>query len=191
VCTQDWPSASGVTLLRSHVSSGAEEVICASQICRGNQCATRSNESDWRSKVSDFEQDPIGKAADFSGSWPKPRALPVHPWSKQRGFKRDQSVDAKFVSRRLAGSSICDDIEVDLLPLVEGAQPGTLDRTDMNEDVFAAVGRFDKAKAFLAVEPLYSARTHEKFLSLAVHTGASAREASLPFSHTVRFWKNA
>jgi hypothetical protein len=103
--------------------------------------------------------------------------------------KRDQSIDAEFVSRRFAGSSICDDIEIDLLPLVEGAQPGTLDRTDMNKDVLAAVGRFNKAKAFLAVEPLYSARTHENFLSLAVHTRALAREASLPFPTLFDFGK--
>jgi hypothetical protein len=119
-------------------------------IRRGNRSAVRAVESDWRSEVS-----------EFSGPCSKPRALPVHPWSKQRGFKRGQSVDAKFVGRRLAGSSIRDDIEIDLLPLVEGTQPGTLDRADMDEDVRAAIGRLNKAKAFLAVEPLYSARTHE------------------------------
>jgi hypothetical protein len=89
---------------------------------------------------------------------------------KAAWFERGWSVDAQPVSRRLAGSSVCDHFEFELLPLVEGAQAGTLDRTDVNEHILAAVVRLNEAKAFLAVEPLYSARTHENFLSLAVHT---------------------
>jgi hypothetical protein len=74
--------------------------------------------------------------------------------------KRDQSIDAEFVSRRFAGSSICDDIEIDLLPLVEGAQPGTLDRTDMNKDVLVTVLRLNEAKALLVIKPLHRTRVH-------------------------------
>jgi hypothetical protein len=91
---------------------------------------------------------------------------------KAAWFERGWSVDAQPVSRRLAGSSVCDDIEFELLPLVEGAQAGTLDRTDVNEHILAAVVRLNEAKAFLVVEPLYRARTHENFLSLAVHAWA-------------------
>jgi hypothetical protein len=88
---------------------------------------------------------------------------------KAAWFERGWSVDAQPVSRRLAGSPICDDVEFELLPLVEGAQAGTLDRADVNEHILAAVIRLNEAEALLAVEPLYSARTHENILSLAVH----------------------
>jgi hypothetical protein len=60
----------------------------------------------------------------------------------------------------------------------------------VNEHILAAVVRLNEAKAFLAVEPLYSARTHEKLLSLTVHTWASARKASRALSRICRFWKN-
>jgi hypothetical protein len=103
--------------------------------------------------------------------------------------ERGWSVDAKLVSRRLAGSSVCDDIECQLLSLVERAQAGTFDRTNVNEDILAAVVRLNEAKTFLAVEPLYSARTHENFLSLAVHTSALAREASHAFARFLDFGK--
>jgi hypothetical protein len=61
-------------------------------IRRGNRSIIRAVESDWRSKVS--ELDPVEKVGGFCGPCSKPPALPVHPWSKQRGFKRGQSVDA-------------------------------------------------------------------------------------------------
>jgi hypothetical protein len=109
---------------------------------------------------------------------------------KAAWFERDWSVDAQPVGRRLAGSSVCDDFEFELLPLVEGAQAGTLDRADVNEHILAAVIRLNEAEALLAVEPLYSARTHENVLSLTVHTWALAREASRAFSRICRFWKN-
>jgi hypothetical protein len=81
-----------------------------------------------------------------------------------------RSVDAQFVSRRLSGSPVRDDFVLNFLPLIEGAQAGALDRTDVNEHILAAVIRLNEAEAFLAVEPLYRARTHENILSLAVHT---------------------
>jgi hypothetical protein len=105
-------------------------------------------------------------------------------------LERDRSVDAQLVSRRLAGSPIRDDVELKLLSLVEGAQASTFDSADVDEDVFAAVIRLNEAKTFLAVEPLYRARTHEVILSLAVHTRALARETSRAFSQICRFWKN-
>jgi hypothetical protein len=129
--------------------------------------------------LPNWKHNPVEEIGDFCRSCSKPRALPVHPWSKQRGFKRGQSADAQFVSRRFSGSSIFDDIEIDLLPLVEGAQPGTLDRTDMDKDILAAVGGLNKAKAFLAIEPLYSARTHESFLSLATRAHWHAKHRCL------------
>jgi hypothetical protein len=109
---------------------------------------------------------------------------------KAAWFEGDWSVDAQPVGRRLAGSSVRDDLILKLLPLIEGAQAGPLDRTDVNEHILAAVVRLNEAKALLAVEPLYRARTHEKFLSLTVHTWALAREAPRAFSRICRFWKN-
>jgi hypothetical protein len=101
---------------------------------------------------------------------------------KAARFEHDWSVDAQPVGRRLAGSSVCDDFEFELLSLVEGAQAGTLDRADVNEHILAAVVRLNEAKAFLAVEPLYSARTHEKFLSLnGAHVGVGARSITRLF----------
>jgi hypothetical protein len=94
-------------------------------------------------------------------------------------FERDWSVDAQPVGRRLAGPSVCDDFEFELLPFVEGAQARSLDCADVNEHILAAVVRLNEAKALLAVEPLYSARTHENFLSLTVHRCVGTRIARL------------
>jgi hypothetical protein len=87
-----------------------------------------------------------------------------------------RSAHAQFVSRRFAGSPICDNLVLKLLPLVEGPQAGALDRTDVNKHILAAVIRLNEAEALLAVEPLNSARTHENILSLAVHTREPADE---------------
>jgi hypothetical protein len=87
-----------------------------------------------------------------------------------------RSVDAQLVSRRLAGSPVCDDFVLKLLPLIEGAQAGALDCADVNEHILAAVIRLNEAEALLAVKPLYSARAHKNVLSIAVHTWALAGE---------------
>jgi hypothetical protein len=79
--------------------------------------------------------------------------------------ERNRSGGAQIVSRRLAGSSIWDEVERELLPFIEGAQAGALDSTDMNEDVLAAVIRLNETESLLNVEPLYSSRAHGDILS--------------------------
>src|SRR6266508_6190459 len=93
----------------------------------------------------------------------KPQALPVHPWSKRYGYRRHRLDGAQIFSGRFAGSTVCDNLEGNLLSLIEGAHAGTFDRADMNEDILAAVLRLNEAKAFLAVKPLYSSRIHGSF----------------------------
>jgi hypothetical protein len=85
---------------------------------------------------------------------------------------RDRSGGPQIVGRRLAGPSIRDEIEGQLLPFVEGAHAGTFDRADMNEDVLAAVIGLNEAETLLDIEPLYRSSVHENVLSLTVHTQA-------------------
>src|SRR5262249_55923835 len=63
---------------------------------------------------------------------------------------------------RLAGAAVCDDIETDSLPLIEGAHAGAFNRADMNEDIIAAIGGLNEAKTLLAVEPLHNSRIHRR-----------------------------
>jgi hypothetical protein len=80
--------------------------------------------------------------------------------------------------RGLTSPSIGDNLICDLLPFVEAVQPRALDGADMHEDIFAAVIRLDKAKAFLAVEPLHSSLRHASLLSSPCFDGrARARPA--------------
>ena len=51
----------------------------------------------------------------------QPQALPVHPWSKPHGRLRSRLRGAQILSGRLAGLAVCNDVEGDLLPFVEGA----------------------------------------------------------------------
>jgi hypothetical protein len=51
-------------------------------------------------------------------------------------------------------------------PLVEAVHTGTFDGADMDEHILATVGRLDKAKSLLAVEPFYGSLRHQMiFLS--------------------------
>src|SRR5439155_11736324 len=52
------------------------------------------------------------------------------------------------------------DLVLHLLPLVETAQPGALDRRDVNEHVPAAALGLDEAIALRRVEPLHCASSH-------------------------------
>src|SRR5215475_143298 len=92
---------------------------------------------------------------------PKPRALPVHPWSEHHGRSRGRSGGAQIFGGRLAGAAVCDDIEADSLSLIEGAHAGTFKRADMNKDVIAASGGMNEANALLAVKPLHGSRIHK------------------------------
>ena len=72
---------------------------------------------------------------------------------------------AQIVGGRLAGLSIGDRLEGDLLSFVESLQSGAFDGADMHENVLAAVIRLDEAEAFLAVEPLHGSLRHMTVLS--------------------------
>jgi hypothetical protein len=67
---------------------------------------------------------------------------------------------AQIVGSRLAGPTVCNDVERYSLALVQSAHTGAFDRTDMNEDVLVTVLRLNEAKALLVVKPLHSTRVH-------------------------------
>ena len=50
----------------------------------------------------------------------------------------------------------------ELLALSEAGHSGPLNRADVNEHIVAAVGRLDKAKALLPVEPLHNTCSHNR-----------------------------
>ena len=64
----------------------------------------------------------------------------------------------EMFSRALA--AIFDNLVLNMLAFVEGAQPGPLDRGDVHEHILAAALRLDKAITFCRVEPLHSACSH-------------------------------
>jgi hypothetical protein len=57
-------------------------------------------------------------------------------------------------------AAIGDNLVLNVLAFVERAQPGPLDRGDVNEHILAAALRLDKAVTFGRVEPLHSACSH-------------------------------
>ena len=58
---------------------------------------------------------------------------------------------AQILSSRLTSPAVCNDVEGDLLPLVEGAHACAFHRADMNEDILVAALGLNEAEAFLAV----------------------------------------
>ena len=61
---------------------------------------------------------------------------------------------------RLSGLFVSDKLEGDFLSLIKAVHARAFDRAYMHEDVFCAVFRLNKTKAFLAVKPLYGSRRH-------------------------------
>jgi hypothetical protein len=90
----------------------------------------------------------------------KPKALPVHPWSKQHGVDCGSLRGAQIFRGRFAGPAICNDVKGNLLSLVEGTHAGAFDSADMNENIWASLVRLNKAETLLAVKPLHSSRIH-------------------------------
>jgi len=73
---------------------------------------------------------------------------------------RGRLYGAQIIRRGFAGPAVCYDLERNLLSLVEGAQAGTFNRADMNEDILAALVRLNEAKALLVIEPFHCSRSH-------------------------------
>jgi putative tryptophan/tyrosine transport system substrate-binding protein len=80
---------------------------------------------------------------------------------KARWYRRCRLNGAQIICRRLAGPSISNNFERDLLSLIEAVHSRAFDRADMDEDVLAAIVRLNEAKAFLAIEPLHGSLRHE------------------------------
>jgi hypothetical protein len=85
-----------------------------------------------------------------------------------RGQRRanDKLFGSEIVGRALARLAVADNVEGHFLTIGERAQASAFDGRDMNKHIRAAVIRLNKAEAFGAVEPLYSARSHNDFLSI-------------------------
>ena len=76
------------------------------------------------------------------------------------GCSRGRSDGAQIVRRGLAGPSIGNNVEGDLLSLVEAMHPSAFDCADMHEHILAAVIWLDESKAFLPIEPLHGSLCH-------------------------------
>src|SRR5262249_7228996 len=87
-------------------------------------------------------------------------ASPVHPWSRQYGHGRRRLGGAQILSGRLAGSTVCDHVERDLLPFVECAHARSFNRADVHEDILAASFRLNETEALLIVKPLHGSLVH-------------------------------
>ena len=67
---------------------------------------------------------------------------------------------AQILRGGLAGPSISNKIERDLLSLVEATHPSAFDCADMHEHILATVIWLDESKAFLPIEPLHGSLCH-------------------------------
>ena len=76
---------------------------------------------------------------------------------KLEHYRQPRSLDLEVAGGFLA--SIRDDLIVDLLTLVEGAEAGAFDCRDMNEHVLAAASRLNKTIAFGRIEPVPTANS--------------------------------
>src|SRR6185312_7671833 len=127
-----------------------------------------------------------GKQSPATGNQPRgsePQTLPVHPWSRRYGHRRCRSDGAQIVRRGFAGPAIGDNFEGDLLPLVKSRHSGAFDRTDMHEDILAAIVRLNEAEALLAVKPLYGSRRHGSLSS-----GTCVNEPRVNAAGSYRDW---
>ena len=85
----------------------------------------------------------------------------------------DLANDLKVLRGNLAAA--INQIELELLTFGQTFEPGAFNRTDVDEDVFAATFLLDEAEAFLAVEELYDALAGADNLSgHTVKTAATA-----------------
>jgi hypothetical protein len=67
----------------------------------------------------------------------------------------------------LAGAAVFLGIERHLLAFDQPAHAGALERSCVDENVFAAVVRLNEAEAFLVIVELHGARIHQDILSLS------------------------
>jgi len=82
------------------------------------------------------------------------------------GSSRCLSDGPQIVRRGLAWIlSIDNNVESDLLSLVERTHASAFDRTDVHEDILAAIIRLDEAEAFLVIEELHGSSRHITVLS--------------------------
>src|ERR1041385_8000375 len=72
-------------------------------------------------------------------------------------------------------AAICDDLVLNVLAFVEGAQSGALDGRDVNEHILATALRLDKAIALGRVKPLHSACSHYQSPSLKKNKSSDDR----------------
>src|SRR5437588_10424960 len=77
----------------------------------------------------------------------------VWPWRCRLG-------GAQILSGGLAGSTVRDHLEGDLLSFVERAQARAFDRADVHEDVLAAGFRLNETEALSTVKPLHGSLVH-------------------------------
>jgi hypothetical protein len=77
---------------------------------------------------------------------------------------------------RFAFSWVCHNVEGHALSLIEAAPAGSLDGTDVNENIAGAVVRRNEAEALLVIEELYGTDCHGRPRDACV-------ERLAPFDH--------
>jgi len=83
-------------------------------------------------------------------------------------FSLDPRLKAKGLSEfealggHLARLGVTLQFIADLLAFIQAAHTGAFDRTDVNEDVLAAIRRRDETKTFCGVEPLNCTGAHDE-----------------------------
>src|SRR5271170_156044 len=110
------------------------------------------------SKRARINPDPSDHPTIVSGD---PPSAPVHSRSPSASFATARSGGLKFVGGHFARPRILDELVADLLTLLQVAQSGAFNCTDMNESVAAPVVRLNEAEALRCVVPLHCASRHD------------------------------
>src|SRR4051794_17372551 len=111
----------------------------------------------------------MGQAAQTKG----PAPTGAGPIRRRAPSKEDAAADAAFhpiqdlqaLGGHLAALLVGGQFELDLLTFAQIADPGALQRADVDEGILATVIRRNEAKALLGVKPLNGSRRHEETLS--------------------------
>jgi hypothetical protein len=87
-------------------------------------------------------------------------AMPVHPWSKESGYRMLGSLE--IAGGHLTRLVISLQFEADLLAFDEFAHARAFDSRDMDERIGAAVVRLNETEAFGGIEPFNCASGHDE-----------------------------
>jgi hypothetical protein len=91
--------------------------------------------------------------------------LPVHPWSGIMVLRAADQPTCRLSAEDLPVFRSATTSKAIFCPSIEETHASAFDRTDVHEDILAAIIRLNEAEAFLVIEPLHGSFCHIALLS--------------------------